>query len=81
MTEEELREKFEVFGKITSCSIPFDPHTQESRGFGFITYERVESADRAVDEFKDPAGRIRVSKVGYFVFQCFLPIFPLIVSF
>lgn len=61
MTEEELREKMSAYGRITSCSIPFDPHTRESRGFGFITFSTVEEATRAVEGCRE--GSIRVEKV------------------
>jgi len=44
VTEDDLREAFEVFGQITSVKIITDRFTGESRGFGFIEMpERIEA--------------------------------------
>lgn len=47
LREEEIQEKFEKYGNVVSCNIMRDPHTRESRGFGFIQMETLEAADAA----------------------------------
>lgn len=37
-----------TFHKVDKASIMFDPHTRESRGFGFVTMETSEGADAAI---------------------------------
>jgi RNA recognition motif-containing protein len=34
--------------QVDKAAIMFDPHTRESRGFGFVTMETVEGADAAI---------------------------------
>ncbi len=36
VTEEELKQEFTAFGKVTSVSIIKDKYSSESRGFGFV---------------------------------------------
>ena len=36
------------FPQIEKASIMLDPHTKESRGFGFVTFELVEDAEAAM---------------------------------
>jgi len=45
--EDDLRAKFDKFGRIADFSIVKDPFTKDSRGFGFITYEDAQSAQDA----------------------------------
>lgn len=40
---------FEKYGNVEGCSIMKDPHTQESRGFGFVKMVTAEEADAAKD--------------------------------
>lgn len=47
LEEAELREMFSTYGKVEKCKIMIDPHTKESRGFGFVQMATVESADAA----------------------------------
>ena len=46
--DEDLRELFERYGPLTKVQAMRDPHSGEPRGFGFVTFERVEDADAAV---------------------------------
>lgn len=46
--EAKLREHFQEFGHINSCTIMRDETKQNSRGFGFVCYESPEEASRAV---------------------------------
>jgi len=45
--EEELRAKFEKFGRLQDFSIVKDPFTKDSRGFGFITFDTSQEATDA----------------------------------
>lgn len=38
---------FEKYGTVEKCNIMRDPHTKESRGFGFVNMTSVEAADAA----------------------------------
>ncbi|XP_061179848.1 heterogeneous nuclear ribonucleoproteins A2/B1-like isoform X1 [Saccostrea echinata] len=44
-TDSTLRSYFEQWGTITDCVVMTDPQTKRSRGFGFITYEKVAMLD------------------------------------
>ena len=37
-----------VIHQVQKASVMYDPHTRESRGFGFVTMETAEEADAAV---------------------------------
>lgn len=43
-----LEETFGKFGKVAKAQVMYDPHTRESRGFGFVTMDTPEEADAAV---------------------------------
>lgn len=46
-TEGQLRQHFAQFGSVTECCIARDYNTDESKGFGFVTFQEVEAASRA----------------------------------
>merc|ERR1711970_1050803 len=46
-TEDEFRRIFERYGKLEKCSLVYDQKRDESRGFGFITYEDIETPSLA----------------------------------
>ncbi|KAJ3259179.1 hypothetical protein HK103_002846 [Boothiomyces macroporosus] len=46
--ENDLIELFSKYGKVEKCHIMRDPHTGDSRGFGFINYTTVAEADAAL---------------------------------
>ncbi|KND02955.1 uncharacterized protein SPPG_08972 [Spizellomyces punctatus DAOM BR117] len=48
--ETDLERAFGKFGEIERCQIMYDPHTRDSRGFAFVSFVRLEDADRAVEE-------------------------------
>ncbi|KAH7281665.1 hypothetical protein KP509_36G057600 [Ceratopteris richardii] len=48
VTEKDLDEHFSKEGKVTECRLVVDPRTRESRGFGFVTMETVDDADRCI---------------------------------
>lgn len=50
--EEELTEKFSAFGKISSLKI-MKGEDNKSKGFGFVSFEDPESAEKACDELNN----------------------------
>jgi len=46
--EHELRAYFEQFGPTERCVVARDRDTNKSRGFGFVTYETIEDAEKAL---------------------------------
>lgn len=46
-TEESLKSYFEKWGNIVDCVVMRDGNTKRSRGFGFVTYDSVESLNEA----------------------------------
>jgi len=44
----ELEQAFAKVGRVKKAQVMYDPHTRESRGFGFVTMETAEEADAAV---------------------------------
>lgn len=49
LTEDEVSRLFEKYGEVEKCQIMRDPHTKESRGFGFVKMVTSEQADAAKD--------------------------------
>ena len=47
LTEQEVSRLFEKYGEVEKCQIMRDPHTKESRGFGFVKMMTPEQADAA----------------------------------
>jgi len=46
--QRDLEDLFQKYGRVKKVSIMLDPHTKESRGFGFVTMETPEEGDAAV---------------------------------
>jgi len=44
----DLEAAFAKIGRVQKASVMYDPHTRESRGFGFVTMETSEEADAAI---------------------------------
>jgi len=44
----DLEQTFAKIGRVKKASVMYDPHTRESRGFGFVTMETAEEADAAI---------------------------------
>ncbi|MCK4584304.1 RNA-binding protein [candidate division WOR-3 bacterium] len=59
VTEEDLRQTFEVFGQIASVNIIKDKFSGESRGFGFVEMSAKAEAQSAIESLngKDLKGR------------------------
>lgn len=49
-TDSDLNAAFEGFGAITESKVISDRNTGRSRGFGFVTFEAPESAEKAISE-------------------------------
>lgn len=50
VTSEVLLSFFGRHGEIEEGSVAYDKETNESRGFGFVTYKTVEAAKKAIDD-------------------------------
>ena len=48
LSESELREAFEAYGSVTSCSIIKDKFSGDSRGFGFVEMSNKSEAEKAI---------------------------------
>ena len=46
--DSDLFQQFSSFGKILSVKVFLDPRTNQSRGFGFVSYEATGSAQKAI---------------------------------
>ncbi|BGP58117.1 hypothetical protein JCM8202v2_005774 [Rhodotorula sphaerocarpa] len=46
--ERDLEAAFSKYGRIAKCQVMRDPHTKESRGFGFVMMETAEEAEAAI---------------------------------
>jgi len=59
LTEDELKEAFEEFGQVSSCTIIKDRVTGESKGFGFLEMPERSEAEAAISGLngKDLKGR------------------------
>lgn len=44
----DLEAAFAKVGRVKKASVMYDPHSRESRGFGFVTMESAEEADAAI---------------------------------
>lgn len=55
LTEEDVMRLFAKYGEVEKCQIMLDPHTKESRGFGFVKMSTLESADAAKEGLQGEA--------------------------
>jgi RNA recognition motif-containing protein len=49
LEESEITRLFEKYGEVEKCQIMKDPHSGESRGFGFVKMVTSEQADAAIE--------------------------------
>lgn len=47
-SENELKQFFETYGKVTQCQFKRDQNTGRGRGFGFISFEECDTVDKLV---------------------------------
>ncbi|GAA6232780.1 poly(U)-binding-splicing factor PUF60-like isoform X2 [Lates japonicus] len=48
LSDDDIKSVFEAFGKIKSCMLTREPTTGRHKGYGFIEYEKAQSAQDAV---------------------------------
>src|SRR5687767_12423348 len=48
LTEDQLREAFEAYGQVSSCTIIKDKMTGQSKGFGFLEMPNDDEAKAAI---------------------------------
>uniref|UniRef100_A0A4D5R900 Polyadenylate-binding protein n=1 Tax=Scolopendra viridis TaxID=118503 RepID=A0A4D5R900_SCOVI len=63
LDDDKLKELFEKFGKITSHKVMSD-ETGKSKGFGFVSFDDPESAEKAVDEMNGKEMNTKILYVG-----------------
>jgi RNA recognition motif-containing protein len=64
VTEEELKQEFTAFGKVTSVSIIKDKYSGQSRGFGFIEMPSMTEGQDAISSLKGKMLKDRSREVG-----------------
>lgn len=62
--EQSLRDYFRRFGAVSDCVIMRDRVTGHPRGFGFVTYDDEEVAERVAAEFHELDGRQVEAKIA-----------------
>ncbi|XP_056333610.1 poly(U)-binding-splicing factor PUF60a isoform X5 [Danio rerio] len=65
LSDDDIKSVFEAFGRIKSCSLARDPTTGKHKGYGFIEYDKAQSAQDAVSSMNlfDLGGQyLRVGK-------------------
>ena len=50
VNENELQELFEQYGSVDSAKIIIDKYNGRSKGFGFVTMENPDEANKAISE-------------------------------
>ena len=63
-TDEGLMNAFSAFGEISEAKVITDRDTGRSRGFGFVTFDDEEAADRAIAALNDTELDGRTIKVN-----------------
>lgn len=53
--ENELQELFEEYGSVSSAKIIIDKYSGRSKGFGFITMDEDDEANKAIKELNGTA--------------------------
>ncbi|KAI5408830.1 Serine/arginine-rich splicing factor SR45a, variant 3 [Lathyrus oleraceus] len=69
ITKRELEKHFAAEGKVIDVHLVVDPWTRESRGFGFVTMDTLEEADRCVKYLDRSVLEGRVIMVEKFLWQ------------
>ena len=53
MTEDQLRQTFEAFGKVDSVRVVTNRYTEKSKGFAFVVMPNRPEAEKAIAEMND----------------------------
>jgi len=64
VTESDLRQSFEAFGKVTSVKIITDRYSGDSRGFGFVEMPDYQEAKSALSGLDGKSLKGRALKVN-----------------
>lgn len=64
VTEEDLKQAFEAFGKVESVKIIKDKYTNRSKGFGFVEMPDNADAQSAINDLNDTELKGRTLKVN-----------------
>ena len=64
VTEEELKQEFTVFGKVTSVSIIKDRYSSQPRGFGFVEMPSITEGQAAISSLKGKVLKGRTLEVS-----------------
>ena len=51
--EEDLKDLFKTYGKVTKCTIPLGRDSGRKRGFGFVEMSSESSEKTAIDDLQD----------------------------
>ena len=51
--EEDLKDLFNSYGKVTKCTIPLERDSGRKRGFGFVDLINESSEKTAIDDLQD----------------------------
>ena len=64
VTEEELRQEFTAFGKVTSVNIIKDRYSSQPRGFGFVEMPSMTEGQAAISSLKGKVLKDRTLEVS-----------------
>jgi RNA recognition motif-containing protein len=64
VSEEDLKEAFEVFGEVETVKVLKDKYTGRSKGFGFVEMADNADAQSAIDSLNDKELKGRALKVN-----------------
>ena len=64
VTEEDLKEAFEIFGEIENIKVLKDNYTGRSKGFGFVEMSNDADAQSAINSLNDKELKGRALKVN-----------------
>ena len=64
LTEDELKQEFTVFGKVTSVSIIKDKYSGQTRGFGFVEMPLMTEGQAAISGLKGKVLKDRTLEVS-----------------
>ena len=63
-SEEDLREIFDEYGKVSRVSLPIDRETGKKRGFAFVEMESESEEDSAIEQLDGAEWMGRIIKVN-----------------
>ncbi len=64
VNEEDLKEIFEDYGTVSSSKIIMDKYSGRSKGFGFVTMDNDDEANKAIEELNGASLEERVMVVN-----------------